>query len=82
MISAPAKMPLVRMRRIEDIMDPAPLTIVLTVFVSPPPPIRPPINAPRIRLYAGCTFLMIKMIAITRPMMAPSVVNCASIYIK
>ena len=78
LISAPARIPLVRILRIEDIIDPAPLTIVLTVVASPPPPIRPPISAPRIRLYAGCTFLMIKTIAITRPIIAPIVVNCAS----
>ena len=49
LMRAPARMPLVRMRRTEDIMEPAPLTMVLTVFTSPPPPIRPPIRAPRIR---------------------------------
>ena len=50
LIRAPARIPLVRIRRTDDIMEPAPLTIVFTVLASPPPPIRPPISAPRIRL--------------------------------
>ena len=49
LMSAPARMPLVRMRRTEDIMEPAPLTMVLTVAARPPPPMRPPTSAPRIR---------------------------------
>ena len=79
LIRAPAKIPLVRILKTEDIIDPAPLTIVLTVFTRPPPPMRPPISAPRIKLYAGCTFLMISTIAMIRPIIAPNVVNCASI---
>ena len=79
LIRAPAKIPLVRILKTEDIIDPAPLTIVLTVFTRPPPPIRPPMSAPRIKLYAGCTFLMISTIAMIRPIIAPNVVNCASI---
>ena len=50
LISDPARIPLVRIRRTDDIIEPAPLTMVFTVLVSPPPPIRPPISAPRIRL--------------------------------
>ena len=49
LISAPARIPLVRIRSTEDIMEPAPLTIVETVPARPPPPINPPIKAPRIR---------------------------------
>ena len=80
LINEPARIPLVRILRIDDIMDPAPLTIVLTVVLRPPPPIRPPMSAPRIRLYAGCTFLMIRTIAMARPINAPNVVNCASMF--
>ena len=75
LISAPARIPDVRIRKTEDIIPCAPLIIVLTVPVSPPPPMNPPINAPRIRLYAGWTFLIIKIIAITSPIKAPKVVN-------
>ena len=53
LISAPARIPDVMMRRTEDIMLCAPLTMVFTVVTSPPPPIMPPRRAPRIRLYAG-----------------------------
>ena len=49
LMSAPARIPLVKMRSTEDIMEPAPLTIVETVPARPPPPINPPIKAPRIR---------------------------------
>ena len=50
LIRAPASIPLVRILKTEDIMDPAPLTMVLTVTSRPPPPMRPPIRAPKIRL--------------------------------
>ena len=48
-ISAPARIPDVSILNTDDIMPDAPETIVLTVVVSPPPPISPPINAPTIR---------------------------------
>ena len=79
LIRAPARMPLVRMRSTDDIMEPAPLTIVETVPSSPPPPIRPPTSAPRMRLYAGCTCRMMRTMAMTRPISAPSVVKVISI---
>ena len=50
LISAPARMPLVRMRSTLLIIEPAPETMVETVPARPPPPTRPPISAPRIRL--------------------------------
>ena len=53
LMRAPARIPLVRILRTDDIMDPAPLTMVLTVVSRPPPPMRPPISAPKMRLYAG-----------------------------
>lgn len=47
-IRAPARIPLVKILSTEDIMLPAPLIIVFTVLMSPPPPISPPISAPKI----------------------------------
>ena len=53
LINAPARMPEVRIRRTEDIMPWAPEIMVSTVPARPPPPMMPPINAPKTRLYTG-----------------------------
>ena len=50
LISAPASTPEVMIRSTEDIMEEAPETMVFTVVTRPPPPMRPPTRAPRIRL--------------------------------
>ena len=50
LINAPAKIPLVMIRRTGDIMLCAPVTMAFTVSASPPPPINPPIRAPKIKL--------------------------------
>lgn len=57
LIRVPAKIPDVIILRTDDIILCEPDTIVATVVTKPPPPMRPPINAPSIKLYAGCTFL-------------------------
>ncbi len=50
LIKAPAKIPDVKMRNMDDIIPCAPNTIVLTIVTKSPPPIKPPTNAPRMRL--------------------------------
>ena len=79
LISAPARIPEVKIRRMDDIIPCAPETIVFTVSTNPPPPMIPPNNAPMIRLYAGCTFRMIKKMAIASPINAPIVENVYAI---
>ena len=50
LISAPASIPEVIIRRTELIMPCAPETMVATVVARPPPPIIPPTKAPNIKL--------------------------------
>ena len=59
----------------------APLIITLTVPSIPAPPTNPPTTAPNIKLYTGCTFLMINTMATTSPSKAPNVVICTSIIV-
>ena len=74
-IKTPASTPAVSILRIAGIIFLAPSIIKLTVPVSPAPPTSPPIKAPSISPYAGWTFFMIRVIAITNAITAPKAVT-------
>ena len=75
LINTPDSTPAVKMRNTAEETPFTPSVIEATTSSSERPPAKPPIKAPRMRLYAGDTFLIINPIATNRPNNAPTVLS-------
>ena len=78
LMSAPARTPDARMRRMGDIIPFAPTSMASTVSARPPPPRSPPTSAAKMSAYAGGVLRTISTMASASPATAPHVVKTGS----